>query len=187
MVLKQRILTGSRPRVRMICHICTRPNIQLNAFASNLSTATNADQVVVAYTLNADAKNAAINFYAGGELKYSHVLKGSDLMAGGHEVAIDNSLLGVPAGTQMTYELDVTALGITAPTKVGDGYKVYSAYGLAINNVPASKGFGQLYVAESRPLNDANGTISEPSSLSMLRMAHQASMVASTLRVTRTY
>ena len=61
----------------------------------------------------------------------------------------------------MTYELDVTALGITAPTKVGDGYKVYSAYGLAINNVPASKGFGQLYVAESRPLNDANGTISE--------------------------
>ena len=139
----------------------TRPNIQLNAFASNLSTATNADQVVVAYTLNAEAKSAAINFYAGGELKYSHVLSGGDLFAGGHEVAIDNSLLGVPAGTQMTYELDVTALGITAPTKVGDGYKVYSAYGLAINNVPASKGFGQLYVAESRPLNDANGTISE--------------------------
>jgi hypothetical protein len=61
----------------------------------------------------------------------------------------------------MTYELDVTAKGITAPTKVGDGYKVYSAYGLAINNVPASKGFGQLYVAESRPLNDAKGYISE--------------------------
>ena len=139
----------------------TRPNIQLNAFASNLSTATNADQVVVAYTLNAEAKSAAINFYAGGELKYSHVLKGSDLMAGGHEVAIDNSLLGVPAGTQMTYELDVTALGITAPTKVGDGYKVYSAYGLAVNNVPASKGFGQIYVTESRPLSNASGTISE--------------------------
>ena len=139
----------------------SRPNIQLNAFASNLSTATNAEQVVVAYTLNAEAKSAAINFYAGNELKYSHVLKDADLFAGGHEVAIDNSLLGVAAGTQMTYELDVTALGITAPTKVGDGYKVYSAYGLAVNNVPASKGFGQTYVAESRPLNDAKGYISE--------------------------
>ena len=139
----------------------SRPNIQLNAFASNLSTATNAEQVVVAYTLNGEAESAAINFYAGGELKYSHVLKEGDLFAGGHEVAIDNSLLGVAAGTEMTYELDVTAKGISAPTKVGDGYKVYSAYGLAINNVPASKGFGQLYVAESRPLNDAKGTISE--------------------------
>jgi hypothetical protein len=82
-------------------------------------------------------------------------------MAGGHEVAVDNSLLGVAAGTKMTYELDVTAVGITAPTKIGDGYKVYSAYGLAVNNVPSSKGFGQIYVTESRPLSNASGTISE--------------------------
>ena len=129
----------------------TRPVLQLNAFASNLNTATNADQVVVAYTLNADAKNAAINFYAGGELKYSHVLKGSDLMAGGHEIAVDNSLLGVAAGTKMTYELDVTAVGITAPTKIGDSYKVWGPYGMAINNNPASKGFGQILLAESYP------------------------------------
>ena len=116
-----------------------------------MSTATNADQVVVAYTLNADAKSAAINFYAGGELKYSHVLKGSDLMAGGHEIAVDNSLLGVAAGTKMTYELDVTAIGITAPTKIGDSYKVWGPYGMAINNNPASKGFGQILLAESYP------------------------------------
>jgi hypothetical protein len=139
----------------------SRPNIQLNAFASNLSTATNSDQVIVAYTLNAQAKSAAINFYAGNELKYSHVLKGGDLMAGGHEVAVDNSLLGVAAGTKMTYALDVTAMGITEPTKIGEGYQVNSPYGLAINNVPASKGFGQIYIAESRPLEKGEGSICE--------------------------
>ena len=128
-----------------------RPNIQLNAFASNLSTATNADQVVVAYTLNAEAESAAINFYAGGELKYSHVLKGADLVAGGHEIAIDNSLLGVAAGTEMTYELDVTAVGINVPTKIGGSYKVWGPYGMAINNNPMSKGFGQVLMLESYP------------------------------------
>ncbi|MBQ9524575.1 MAG: hypothetical protein IJR69_05605 [Bacteroidaceae bacterium] len=138
----------------------TRPNIQLNAFASNLNTATNANQVVVAYTLNADAKSAAINFYAGGELKYSHVLKGSDLMAGGHEIAIDNSLLGVAAGTDMTYELDVTALGVNVPTKIGDSYKVWGPYGMTINNNTASKGFGQLLMVESYPEEIKNTYIS---------------------------
>ena len=129
----------------------TRPNIQLNAFASNLSTATTANQVIVAYTLNADAKSAAINFYAGNELKYSHVLKDGELMAGGHEVAIDNSLLGVAAGTEMTYELDVTAVGVTIPSKIGDSYKVWGPYGMVINNNPASKGFGQTLMVESYP------------------------------------
>ena len=145
----------------------SRPNLQLNAFASHLSTATNANQVVVAYTLNADAKNAAINFYAGGELKYSHVLKDGDLYAGGHEVAIDNSLLGVAAGTEMTYELDVTAVGITAPTKIGDSYKVWGPYGMAINNNPASKGFGQILLAESYPeeISDIYISHSKPGAL----------------------
>ena len=128
-----------------------RPNIQLNAFASNLSTATNASQVVVAYTLNAEAKSAAINFYAGNELKYSHVLKGGDLVAGGHEIAIDNTLLGVPAGTEMTYALDVTAMGVTVPTKIGESYKVWGPYGMVINNNPASKGFAQTLMVESYP------------------------------------
>jgi len=145
-------------------YLNSRPNIQLNAFASNLSSATNSDQVVIAYTLNAEAKNGAINFYAGDELKYSYVLKAGDLMAGGHEVAVDNSLLGVAAGTKMTYALDITGVGSLVPTKIGDGYAVNSAYGLAINNVPSSKGFGQLYVAESRPLDKldaAKGFISQ--------------------------
>ena len=137
-----------------------RINLQLNAFASNLSAATNAEKVVIAYTLNADAKSAAINFYAGDELKYSHVLKGSDLLAGVHEVGVDNSLLGVAAGTKMTYALDVTALGVTTPTKVGDSYKVWGPYGLAINNNPASKGFGQILLAESYPEKIANTYIS---------------------------
>jgi hypothetical protein len=138
-----------------------RPNIQLNAFASNLNSATNAEQVVIAYTLNAEAKSGAINFYAGDELKYSHVLKGSELMAGGHEVAVNNSLLNVSAGTEMTYAIDITGIGTKTPTKIGDGYKVNSPYGLAINNAPASKGFGQIYVAESRPLEEGIGSICE--------------------------
>ena len=139
----------------------TRPNIQLNAFASNLSVATNAEQVAVLYTLNAEAKSGAINFYAGDELKYAYVLKGGDLKAGGHEIAIDNSLLNVPAGTKLTYALEITAMGVKEPARIGEGYKVNSPYGLAINNTPASKGFGQIYVAESRPLEKGTGSICE--------------------------
>jgi hypothetical protein len=130
-------------------YLNSRPNIQLNSFASNLSTATNAEQVVVAYTLNADAASGAINFYAGEELKYSYILKGSDLMAGGHEVAIDNSLLNVAAGTKMTYALDITSIGVTAPSKIGDSYKVWAPFGMVVNNNPASKGFGQMLMLES--------------------------------------
>ncbi len=132
-------------------YVNRRPNVQLNAFASNLSSATNADQVIIAYTLNAEAKSGAINFYAGEELKYSHVLKGGDLMEGGHEIAIENSLLNAPAGTKMTYELDITGMGVKTATKVGDSYKVWGPYGMAINNNPASKGFGQILLAESYP------------------------------------
>ena len=139
----------------------SRPNVQLNAFASNLSTATNTEKVVIAYTLNAEAKSGAINFYVGDELKYSHVLKSADLFAGPHEVGVDNAQLGVSAGTKMTYAIDITAIGVPEPTKIGDGYKVNSPYGLAINNAPASKGFGQLYVAESRPLEKGEGSICE--------------------------
>ena len=137
-------------------YVNRRPNIQLNAFASNLSVATNAEQVAVAYTLNAEAKSGAINFYAGNELKYSHVLKGSDLFAGGHEIAIDNSLLNASAGTKLTYELDITSLGVSSPTKIGDSYKVWGPYGLAINNNPASKGFGQILLAESYPTESSD-------------------------------
>ena len=132
-------------------YVNRRPNIQLNAFASNLSSATNAGQVVISYTLNADAKSGAINFYAGDELKYVHILKGADLMAGGHEVAVDNGLLNASAGTKMTYELDITGMGVKNATKIGDSYKVWGPYGLAINNNPASKGFGQVLLAESYP------------------------------------
>ena len=127
----------------------TRPNIQLNAFASNLNFASNAEKVVISYTLNAEATNGAINFYADGVLKYSHVLKEGELLAGGHEVGVENSLLNVPAGTKMTYEVDVTGVGSLAPTKIGESYKVWGPYGMAINNNPASKSFGQILLAES--------------------------------------
>ena len=142
-------------------YVNRRPNIQLNAFASNLSVATNAEQIAVSYTLNAEAKNGVINFYAGNELKYAYVLKGGELMAGGHDVAIENSLLGVAAGTELTYALEITAMGVEEPVKIGEGYKVNSPYGLAVNNAPVSKGFGQIYVAESRPLEKGTGSIDE--------------------------
>ena len=128
-----------------------RPNLQLNAFASNLSASTNADQIVIGYTLNAEAKSGAINFYVGDELKYSHVLKSGDLFAGGHEVGVDNSLLGVPTGTKVTYALDITSMGVKTVTKIGESYKVWGPYGMVINNDPASKGFGQTLLVESYP------------------------------------
>ena len=141
-------------------YVNRRPNIQLNAFASNLSSATNAEQVVIAYTLNAEAKSGAINFYAGDELKYAYVLKGGDLLEGAHEIAINNSLLGVTAGTKMTYELDITSLGVKNAKKVGDSYKVWGPYGMVINNNPASKGFGQMLMLESYPQEIDNVYIS---------------------------
>ncbi|MCR5535433.1 MAG: hypothetical protein K6F47_09725 [Bacteroidaceae bacterium] len=137
-----------------------RPNLQLNAFASNLSASTNAEEVVICYTLNAEAKSGAINFYVGDELKYSHVLKSGDLFAGGHEVGVDNSLLGVPAGTKMTYTLDVTGIGTKQVAKIGESYKVYGPYGMAINNNPASKGFGQILLVESWVKDYGQGYIS---------------------------
>jgi hypothetical protein len=128
-----------------------KPNIQLNSFASNLSAATNASQVAVAYTLNADAASGAINFYAGDELKYSYVLKGGELKAGAHDVALENSQLGVAAGTKMTYALEISSIGVKAVSQIGESYKVWGPYGMVINNNPASKGFGQTLMVESYP------------------------------------
>ena len=79
------------------------------------------------------------------------VLKSGDLFAGGHEVGVDNSLLGVPTGTKVTYALDITSMGVKTVTKIGESYKVWGPYGMVINNDPASKGFGQTLLVESYP------------------------------------
>ena len=48
----------------------------------------------------------------------------------------------------------VVGKGTLDVLKVGESYKFNSPYGLAINNNPASKGFGQILITESRPTED---------------------------------
>ena len=141
-------------------YINEKPNPQLNAFAYNVSAASNSDVVAVNYALNAQAESGAINFYVGSELKYAYVLKGDELMEGGHEVVVENALLGVPVGTQMTYEVDITGMGSLDVLKIGESYKVYAPHGMAINNNPKSKGFGQILLAESLVDDYGQGYIS---------------------------
>ncbi|MGM9678347.1 MAG: hypothetical protein ACI3X7_00995 [Bacteroidaceae bacterium] len=122
------------------------PNIQLNAFAYNVGASTDEAEVAVSYTLNAEAEAVDIVFYNGEEVVATVPADG--LTAGQHLVEIPNSAIAA-AGTTVSYEVKVTGIGTKESRKVGDSYKVWSPFGLAVNNVPASAGFGQIYVVEA--------------------------------------
>ena len=122
------------------------PNIQLNAFAYNVGASTDNSEVSVSYTLNAEAEAVDIVFYNGEEVVATVPADG--LTTGQHLVEIPNATIA-EAGTTVSYEVKVTGIGTKESRKVGDSYKVWSPLGLAVNNVPASAGFGQVYVVES--------------------------------------
>ncbi len=124
------------------------PVIELNAYAYNVNARTNEESVYVYYTLNAPAEAVAVEFYNGENLVLS--VPSDGLEKGGHEVKVANSELG-ENGASLTYKVKVTGIGTADFTKVGDSYKFLSAYGLTVNNNPASTNFGQLLVTEGRP------------------------------------
>ena len=130
-----------------------KPNPQLNAFAYNLEANKVGNNVVVKYTLNAEAEAIAVNFYDGDELVYTAVPNGV-FTAGTHRVTVPVSALKVEDATTLSYEVVVTGKGSLDILKVGESYKFNSPYGLAINNNPASKGFGQVLVTETRPTDE---------------------------------
>ncbi len=138
------------------------PVVELNAFAYDVQTTSNADAVTVSYSLTGPAEKGEIRFFnEAKELVYTEPLTTDALTTGAHEVAVANSVL--PAvGTKLTLEVEVTGIGSVIPKKVGESYKTWGSRGIAVNNAPASPGFGQVYALESiakgAPQNDTWGT-----------------------------
>ena len=136
-------------------YINEKPNIQLNAFAYNLDGKQTGSKVVVSFDLNAEAESVNVNFYDGEALVYTAV---SDevFTAGSHRVVVPVESLGVEDPTALTFKVEVTGKGSLEVTKMGS-YKVWGPYGMAINNNPASKNFGQVLLAESWVQDYVNG------------------------------
>ena len=139
-------------------YVNEKPNPQLNAFAYNLEANVAGSNVVVSYALNAEAEAVEVNFYDGETLVYTAV-SNEVFTPGVHRVTVPTSQLGSNP-TALSYEVAVTGKGSLDVLKVGESYKFNSPYGLAVNNNPASKGFGQVLITESRPTEDPEGMFS---------------------------
>ncbi|MBP3711350.1 MAG: dockerin type I repeat-containing protein [Bacteroidaceae bacterium] len=128
-----------------------KPNPQLNAFAYNLEANLAGDKVVVSFDLNAEAESAEVRFSNG----YTQAVE-EELKAGSYSVTVPASNLGSDP-TALSYEVAVTGKGTLETVKVGKSYIVWGPYGMAVNNNPKSKGFGQLLLAESWVQEYKNG------------------------------
>ena len=127
-------------------YINEKPNPQLNAFAYNLVANKVGSNVVVNYDLNAEAEGVEVQFFDGDELVYTAV---SDevLTAGSHKVTVPVSEIGAASN----FKVSVTGKSTLDVVRVGDPFRVWGPYGMAVNNNPASKNFGQVLIAESYP------------------------------------
>ena len=134
-------------------YINEKPNPQLNAFAFNLDANLVGENVVVTFNRNAEAEAAEVRF----SNCYTMPVQVSG--AGSYRAMVPASELGDDP-TALTYEVAVTGKGTLDVVKVGDSYKFTSPYGLTVNNNPASKGFGQVLITETRPGDDYSGMFS---------------------------
>lgn len=125
-------------------YVNEKPDPQLNAYAYNITSANN----IVKYTMVGDAAAAEIRFSNG----YTITLSGDDLKAGEHSVPVDAAKIG-EEGTEMTYDVYVESKGSRDALKMGDSYKVWAPYGLAVNNNPASVNFGQILMTDYDPVS----------------------------------
>ena len=135
-----------------------KPNPQLNAFAYNLDAKVKGDKVVVNFDLNAEAESAEVQFYNGEELVYTEAIS-EELAAGAQSVSVESSKLGADP-TTLNFKVAVTGKGSLDVLRMGASLKVWGPYGMAINNNPASKNFGQVLIAESYPQEIAEVYIS---------------------------
>ena len=134
-----------------------KPNPQLNAFAYNLDAKLMGDEVVVSFLLNAEAEAASVKFSNG----YTIDVPAEELTVGGFiNVFVPVERLGASDPTALNYEVEVIGKGSLDVQKIGESYNFNSPYGLAVNNNPASKGFGQVLITESRPTEDREGMFS---------------------------
>ena len=132
-----------------------KPNIQLNAFAYNLDAKLSGSNVVVSFNLNAEAEAAKIEFTNG----YTQDVPAEELAAGAHSVTVAASNLGDDP-TSQNFKIAVTGKGSLDVIKMGDVFKVWGPYGIAVNNNPASKNFGQVLIAEAYPSEPETGYMS---------------------------
>ena len=139
-------------------YINEKPDPKLNAFAYNLEGNVSGSNVVVSYDLNADAEDVKVNFY-NGENKVLSVAADEIFTAGTHKVTVPVSQFDVDP-TTLNFEIEVKGKGSLDVLKIGDSYSFNSPYGLTVNNNPASKGFGQVLITESRPTEDREGMFS---------------------------
>ena len=132
-----------------------KPNIQLNAFAYNLDAKVVGSAVVVSFDLNAQAQDVAVSFYNGETLVYTTASAAAPAAntfeAGPNSISVPVSELGGLDPLTLNYKVEVTGIGTLEVTKVGESYDVWGPYGMAINNNPKSKNFGQVLLAESYP------------------------------------
>ena len=126
-------------------YINEQPNPQLNAFAYDVEASADGENVTVKYSLNAEAEAVKVNFYDGETLVTSADAEADGLTEGAHSLTV---AVG-PDALKLSYEVAVTGKGTLEVRKVGDSYKIWGPYGMAINNNPASKGFGQVLMVES--------------------------------------
>ena len=141
-----------------------KPTIELNSYAYGIETASSADNVTVTYALNSNAKAAKINFKKGDKVVYTQELSGDELTLGKHSVTVANSNLP-EAGTELTYDIEVTSFGVANATRVkapsaSGTYSFWRPYSMAINTNPNSTHFGDLYVTESSYDNTSSDYIS---------------------------
>ena len=136
-------------------YINEKPNIQLNAFAYNLDAKVIGNSVAVNFDLNAQAADVAVSFYNGEDLVYTTATPvaaaGNVFEAGPNTISVPVSAFGGLDPLTLNYKVEVTGIGTLEVTKVGESYDVWGPYGMAINNNPASKNFGQILLAESYP------------------------------------
>jgi hypothetical protein len=135
-----------------------KPNPQLNAFAYNLDAKVKGDKVIVNFDLNAEAESAEVQFYNGEELVYTEAIS-EELASGAQSVTVESSKLGADP-TTLNFKVAVTGKGSLDVLRMGASLKVWGPYGMAINNNPASKNFGQVLIAESYPQEIAEVYIS---------------------------
>lgn len=128
-----------------------KPNIQLNAFAYNLDAKVIGSSVAVTFDLNAQAEDVAVEFYNGETLVYTTetATAANACEAGPNTISVPVSALGGLDPLTLNYKVKVTGVGTLEVTKVGQSYNVWGPYGMAINNNPKSKNFGQVLLAES--------------------------------------
>lgn len=122
-------------------YINDKPNPQLNAYAYNVRRTSNG----VKYTLNAEAASVKAVLADGTKVDIA-----TDQAAGTHMAQIAGEVKGI----------EVTGKGSKDILKMGESIAFSSPYGLAINNNPASKNFGQVLIPESRPVEDVSEYVS---------------------------